>query len=64
MPLADGARLAALYREGEVLSRSQTETEHELVVRLDTWQVDRLRQEGMTVVPVEEGRALRKVSGE
>jgi GTPase len=63
IPITDGARLAALHREGEVISRTQTDTEHELIVRLDPWQVDRLRQEGMLVVPVDEGRVLRKVSG-
>jgi GTPase len=63
IPMADGARLAALYRDGEVLSRSQTDTDHELIVRLDTWQVNRLREEGLTVLPADEGRGLRKVSG-
>ena len=55
LPLADGARLATLYREGEVLSRTQSDTEYELLVRLDSWQVDRLREEGVTVVPAVEG---------
>jgi GTPase len=63
VPLADGARLAALYREGEVLARSQSDTDYELIVRLDTWQADRLREEGLTVVPFEESRGRRKVSG-
>jgi GTPase len=63
VPLADGARLAALYREGEVLARSQSDTDYELIVRLDTWQVDRLREEGLTVAPFEESRGRRKVSG-
>jgi hypothetical protein len=63
VPLADGARLAALYREGEVLARSQSDTDYELIVRLDGWQVDRLREEGLTVVSFEESRARRKVSG-
>jgi GTP-binding protein HflX len=57
VPLADGARLAALYRDGEVLSRKQSDTEYELVVRLDNWQVDRLREAGVSVVPADEGRA-------
>ncbi len=55
LPLADGARLATLYREGEVLSRTQSDTEYELLVRLESWQVDRLREEGVTVVPAVEG---------
>jgi GTP-binding protein HflX len=63
IPLADGARLAALYREGEVLARSQSDTDYELIVRLDGWQVDRLREEGVKVAPVEESLRRRKVSG-
>ncbi|HEX7336027.1 MAG TPA: GTPase HflX [Gemmatimonadales bacterium] len=63
IPLADGARVAAIYRDGEVLSRSQSETDCELVVRLEDWQVTRLREEGLSVSPVDEGRVLRKVSG-
>jgi GTPase len=63
VPMTDGARLAALYREGEVLSRTQSDTEYELVVRLDAWQVNRLREEGVSVGPVDEGRVFRKASG-
>jgi GTP-binding protein HflX len=63
VPLSDGARVAALYRDGEVLSRTESETELEMVVRLDAWQVDRLRDEGLSVSPVENGRVLRKASG-
>jgi GTP-binding protein HflX len=59
VPLADGARVAALYRDGEVLSRNQSETEYELVVRLEGWQVNRLREEGVEVAPVEEWAAQR-----
>jgi GTPase len=55
LPLADGARLATLYRDGEVLSRTQSDTEYELLVRLESWQVDRLREEGVTVAPAAEG---------
>jgi GTP-binding protein HflX len=64
VPLADGARLAALYRDGEVLSRNESDTDYELIVRLDTWQVDRLREVGLKVVPFEEAAGRRKVSGE
>jgi GTP-binding protein HflX len=63
VPLSDGARLAALYRDGEVLSRSQSDTDYELVVRLEDWQVTRLREEGLKVTPFEESWARRKVSG-
>jgi GTP-binding protein HflX len=64
VPLADGARVAAIYRDGEVISRTQSETEYELVVRLESWQVNRLREEGVSVLPLEEGRVYRKVVGE
>jgi GTP-binding protein HflX len=63
VPMADGARLAALYRDGEVLSRSQSDTDYELIVRLEAWQVQQLREEGLNVLPVDEGRVFRKVSG-
>jgi GTP-binding protein HflX len=63
VPLADGARVAALYRDGEVLSRSQTETDYEFVVRLEVWQVNRLRDEGVVVAPLGETAGRRKVSG-
>jgi hypothetical protein len=63
VPLADGARVAALYRDGEVLARSQTETDYEFVVRLEVWQVNRLREEGIAVAPMEETRGWRKASG-
>src|SRR5215210_6309230 len=41
LPLADGARVAALYRDGEVLGREDGDSDVELTVRLDRWQVDR-----------------------
>jgi GTPase len=63
VPLADGARVAALYRDGEVLSRRQTETDYEFVVRLEVWQVNRLRDEGVVVAPLGETAGRRKVSG-
>ena len=49
VPVADGARLAALYREGEVLSRQENGAALEVTVRLDRWQVERLRGEGVEV---------------
>jgi GTP-binding protein HflX len=52
LPISDGARLAALYRDGEVLSRSEDAGALEVVVRLDRWQVDRLRAEGVEVMDV------------
>ena len=64
VPLADGARLAELYREGEVLSREQDGEYYELLVRLDPAILARLRQGGLEVseTPVERVR-LRKASG-
>ena len=40
----------SLYREGEVLGREDGADEVELTVRLDRWQVERLRGEGVVVV--------------
>jgi len=50
LPVADGARLAALYRDGEVLSREESGTGYDVLVRLDRWQVERLQREGVDVV--------------
>jgi GTP-binding protein HflX len=62
--VGEGARLAELYREGEVLSREQEGDQYQLVVRLDPSQAARLRQNGMDVTetPMERLR-LRKASG-
>jgi GTP-binding protein HflX len=49
LSVADGARVAALYREGEVLGREDGADEVALTVRLDRWQVERLRGEGVAV---------------
>ncbi|MEO6057648.1 MAG: GTPase HflX [Gemmatimonadales bacterium] len=62
LPVADGARVAALYREGEVLGREDGADQVELTVRLDRWQVDRLRGEGVEVTESEEGDALRRAT--
>nr|MBA3555850.1 GTPase HflX [Gemmatimonadales bacterium] len=50
LPVGDGARLAALYRDGEVLSREESGTGYDVLVRLDRWQVERLQREGVDVV--------------
>jgi GTP-binding protein HflX len=64
LPLADGARLAELYREGEVLSREQNGNIFELVVRLDPYRVERLRQTGLEVTDMSaEQTRWRKASG-
>jgi GTP-binding protein HflX len=49
VPMSDGARLAALYRDGEVLSRQENGAALDVTVRLDRWQVERLRGEGVEV---------------
>jgi GTP-binding protein HflX len=60
LPVTDGARLAALYREGEVLSREDHEGTLELRVRLDKRQIRKLQREGVEVeVAVERGEARR-----
>jgi GTPase len=51
LPATDGARLASLYRDGEVLSREDLDGMLQLRVRLHHWQVERLRQEGVEVSP-------------
>jgi GTP-binding protein HflX len=64
VPLADGGRLAELYREGEVLSRREDSETYELVVRLKPWQVERLRGTGLDLVDVAaEKMRIRRVSG-
>jgi GTP-binding protein HflX len=50
LPLADGARLASLYRLGEVLEQTVIADQHAVRVRLAPWQVDQLRREGIEVV--------------
>ncbi|HET7426477.1 MAG TPA: GTPase HflX, partial [Gemmatimonadales bacterium] len=62
LPVTDGARMAALYREGEVLGRADGADEVELTVRLDRWQVERLRADGVTVEEIPE-MGLRRASG-
>ncbi|HEX6645196.1 MAG TPA: GTPase HflX [Gemmatimonadales bacterium] len=49
LPAADGAGAAALYRMGEVMSRADDGATAELTVRLEAWQADRLREQGMDV---------------
>jgi GTPase len=50
IPVTDGARLAALYRDGEVLARDDHDGALDLQVRLDSWQVEKLQREGVEVV--------------
>ncbi len=49
LPLTAGARMAAVYRAGEVLERRESEGGFELLVRLPPAEVDRLRREGVEV---------------
>jgi GTP-binding protein HflX len=50
LPVSDGARLAALYRDGEVLSRADQDGMFDVRVRLDRWQIKKLQREGIEVV--------------
>jgi GTP-binding protein HflX len=47
--VADGAGLAALYREGEVVGVKPAGVEQEVTVRLEPWRVERLKAEGRVV---------------
>lgn len=50
VPLADGATLAQLYRQGEVLSCTQVDGDYAVTVRLEPWQVARWREAGHRVL--------------
>jgi GTP-binding protein HflX len=63
LAVADGARVAALYREGEVLSRADGTDAVELTVRLDRWQIERLKSEGVEVEESPAVSALKRASG-
>lgn len=49
VPLADGARLASLYRMGEVMTQTVDDDRHMVTVRLAPWQVEQLKREGVVV---------------
>ena len=64
VPIAEGARMAELYREGEVLSREQDGEWYELLIRMEPSRLDRLRRGGLVVVEgTADGVRLRKASG-
>ncbi len=63
LPVTDGARLAALYRGGEVLGREEQGEDYELTVRLDRWQIERLQREGVVVTEAANGRTGRRAAG-
>jgi GTP-binding protein HflX len=46
IPVADGAGLAALYRDGEVLGVTPVGEHQEVTVRLKPWRVEKLREQG------------------
>ena len=48
-PLADGARLASLYRVGEVVAQTIEADAHVVTVRLASWQIEQLRREGLVI---------------
>ena len=58
VPLGDGARLASLYRIGEVTGQTVVGDTHVVEVRMAPWQVEVLRREGVEV-RVGNGGALR-----
>jgi len=60
VPLADGARLASLYRIGEVVEQAVVGERHAVSVRLAPWQVEQLRREGLEV---QEGRIAIEKAG-
>jgi GTP-binding protein HflX len=62
VPSSDGARIAALYREGEVVKRSEADGRTELVVRLQDWQAARLQRDGVEVTPYREAAPLRSAA--
>jgi GTP-binding protein HflX len=62
--LGDGARLAELYRDGEVVSREQQGDSYEVVVRLEPSKAAQLRQSGVAIVDEAPERIrLRRVGG-
>ena len=63
LPASDGAGAAALYRMGEVMARADDGAVSELTVRLDTWQVERLREQGIEVAKVAAGSEARRRTG-
>ena len=64
IPMSDGARLAELYRLGEVLHRGESGSGYELTVRLDPSEAARLRHEGVGVEEtLREQELLRRAGG-
>jgi GTPase len=49
VPVSDGAQLAALYREGEVVNVRADGVEQEVTVRLEPWRAEKLRVGGRLI---------------
>jgi GTP-binding protein HflX len=49
VPVSDGAQLAALYREGEVVNVRPDGVEQEVTVRLEPWRAEKLRVGGRLI---------------
>ena len=49
VPVSDGAQLAALYRDGEVVGVRSDGVEQEVTVRLEPWRAEKLRAGGRVV---------------
>ncbi|HXE57876.1 MAG TPA: GTPase HflX [Gemmatimonadales bacterium] len=60
LPVEDGARLARLYRLGEVMAREQVNGDYSVVVRIDRSEAERLRKEGVDVRLLEAPEARRQ----
>jgi GTP-binding protein HflX len=52
VPVADGALLAALYRDGEVLNVVAAGEVQEVTVRLEPWRAEKLREQGAVAAAV------------
>ena len=63
VPAADGATAASLYRMGEVMGREDDGATAELTVRLDAWQAERLREQGLDVSRIGAGADERRLTG-
>ena len=63
VPAADGATAASLYRMGEVMGREDDGATAELTVRLDAWQAERLREQGLEVSRIGAGADERRLTG-
>lgn len=64
LPASDGARLAELYRVGEVITREQDGASVDVTVRLETWQLERLREEGVVAETGSTVKGRRALSAE